>query len=85
MSERRKDSKDRDEAYDELYSTCHRFFDQGAAPEEFMYSEVGPMYYDQLRKKYDTAEWVTRRFKQNYVSRSIDEETTSIWFYTQSP
>jgi len=84
MSERRKDSKDRDEAYADLYKACTNFFD-GAMQEEFMYSEVGPMYFDQMRRKYDLAEWVTRRVNQNYVSKSIDDETTSIWFYTQSP
>ena len=84
MSERSKDSKDRDEAYDELYAACHKFFDEGAAPEEFMYSEVGPIYYDQMRRKYDQAEWVTRRVNQRYVGPQ-SEDTTSIHFYTNYP
>ena len=80
MSERQRDVIDRDVAYDNLYTACTKFFDE-SADYEYMHSRVGQMFFDQLRDKYDTAQWVTKRLRQDFVGKMTNETTTSSHFY----
>ena len=80
MSERQRDVIDRDVSYDNLYTACNKFFDE-SADYEYMHSRVGQVFFDQLRDKYETAEWVTRRLRQDFVGNMVNETTTSSYIY----
>jgi len=80
IPERQRDVIDREVAYDNLYTACNRFFDE-SADYEYMHSRVGQMFFDQLKDKYDTAESVTKRLRQDFVGNMVDETTTSSYIY----
>ena len=80
ISERQRDVTDRDVSYDNLYTACNKFFDE-SADYEYMHSRVGQVFFDQLRDKYDTAQWVTKRLRQDFVGRMVNETTTSSYIY----
>ena len=78
--ERQRDVMDRDVSYDNLYTACNKFFDE-SADYEYMHSRVGQVFFDQLRDKYDTAQWVTKRLRQDFVGNMTNETTTSSYVY----
>ena len=52
------------------------------------FAKIGQMYYDQLRKHYNSANWVNKRLKEDYVSDNLQgcwETTTHSHIYTDSP
>ena len=87
LSERKRDVADRDESFAKLYNACNIFFDEWGNYEGD-YGEIGQMYYDQLRKHYNSANWVNKRLKEDYVSDNLQgcwETTTHSHIYTNSP
>ena len=84
--ERQRDVMDRDVAYENLYAACNKFFDE-FGNYEGDYGEIGVMYYDQLRNRYNSANWVNKRLKEDYVSDNLHgcwETTTHSHIYTDS-
>ena len=83
LSERKRDIADRDESFAQLYESCDKFFDE-FGNYEGDYGEIGVMYYDQLRKHYHSASWVSKRLKEDYVADDLQgcwETTTHSHFY----
>jgi hypothetical protein len=83
LSERKRDIADRDESFAQLYEACNKFFDEFGVYEGD-YGEIGVMYYDQLRKHYHSASWVSKRLKEDYVADDLQgcwETTTHSHFY----
>ena len=70
LSERKRDVAARDESFAKLYNACNVFFDDWGNYEGY-YWDIRQMYYDQLRKHYNSADWVNKRLKEYYVSDNL--------------